>query len=90
MRNRTADQKFAAVLNALRNTKADPAHPTFKGLAAGALEDLLSEHGDELIEKVETEARRNPQFNLLLGGVWQGGMSSEIWRRIQAARLKAW
>lgn len=90
MHRRTADQKFVAILNALRNTKADPEHPTFRDLAAGALEDLLSEHGDELIETVEAEARRNPQFNLLLGGVWQGGMSPEIWCRIQAARLKVW
>lgn len=90
MDKRSADQRFQAILSALKNTKADPAHPTFQNLAAGPLEDLLSDHGAELIEKVETEARRNPSFNLLLGGVWEGGMTKEIWGRVQAARLKVW
>ncbi|WP_310446095.1 DUF6869 domain-containing protein [Thiobacillus sp.] len=90
MDKRTPDQRLQAILNALKNTKADPSHHTFQNLAAGPLEDLLSDHGRDLIEQVETEARRNPNFNLLLGGVWQGGMSEEIWARIQAARLKVW
>jgi hypothetical protein len=54
------------------------------------MEDLLSEHGAEIIERVEVEARRNPSFNLLLGGVWQGGMSKEVWARVQSARLRTW
>jgi hypothetical protein len=52
-------------------------------LSAGPLEDLLAEHGELLIERVEIEARRNPAFASLLGGVWQNSMTDEIWRRVQ-------
>jgi hypothetical protein len=89
-RNRTPEQRFQAILNALRNTKADPAHQTFQNLAARPLEDLLSDHGPEMIERVEAEARRNPAFNLLLGGVWRGDISEDIWSRVEAARLRTW
>ena len=87
---RTPEERFDAILNALSNTRADPSHSTFQQLASGPLEDLLSENGPQLIERIELEARKNPAFNLLLGGVWQGGMSNDIWGRIQAARLKSW
>lgn len=90
MSERSPEQRFEAILNALANTKPDPSHPTFQVLAAGPLEDLLGAHGAVLIERVEVEARRNPAFNLLLGGVWQNEISKEVWARIQAARLKVW
>jgi hypothetical protein len=90
MSERSPEQKLQAILNGLRNTKHDPTHATFQNLAAGPLEDLLGSHGAELIEQVEVEARRNPSFNLLLGGVWQNEISNEVWARIQAARLKVW
>jgi hypothetical protein len=53
-------------------------------LSAGPLEDLLAEHGELAITWVEEEARRNPAFASLLGGVWQNAMSNEIWARVQA------
>lgn len=81
---------YGAILHALKSVPADPANPVFKNLAAGPLEDLLAAHGPVLIEKIETEARRNPAFNLLLGGVWQNTMSPQVWSRIQTARLKVW
>ena len=52
-------------------------------LAAGPLEDLLSFHGKEFIERVEKEAKTNPAFAHLLGGVWQSNMSVDVWDRIQ-------
>src|SRR6476646_10358489 len=48
-------------------------------LAAGPLEDLLALHGPEFIDRVESEAARNPRLNHLLGGVWQNRMLQEIW-----------
>lgn len=90
MKERSPGQRLEAILNAVRNTKPDPAHPTFANLAAGPLEDLLSEHGHSLIERLKVQARQNPSFNLLLGGVWQGGMSNEVWAAVQAMWLKAW
>ena len=53
-------------------------------LAAGPVEDLLAKHGDTFIERVEAEARRDPQFAKLLGGVWKSTMSDAIWDRLQA------
>lgn len=52
-------------------------------LAAGPLEDLLVHHGAEFIERVEQEARRNPRFAHLLGGVWQSSMADDLWRPVQ-------
>ena len=81
---------YSVILLVLKSVAVDPANPVFRNLAAGPLEDLLAAHGSSLIERIETEARRNPTFNLLLGGVWQNTMTPQIWGRIQAARLKVW
>ena len=59
-------------------------------LAAGPLEDLLAFHGPEFIDRVESEAARNPRFNHLLGGVWQNNILDEIWERVQKARREIW
>lgn len=53
-------------------------------LSAGPLEDLLSKHGEAMIGSVENEARSNPSFASLLGGVWQNAMSESVWSRVQA------
>lgn len=55
----------------------------FAVLAAGPLEDLLSFHGVAFIDRVETLARRSPQFASLLGEVWQFQMTDEIWHRVR-------
>ena len=54
-------------------------------LSAGPLEDLLATHGDGFIDRVEGEARKNPQFASLLGGVWQNAMSDELYSRVRSA-----
>lgn len=59
-------------------------------LAAGPLEDLLARQGPEFIDRVEELARRDPQFNYLLGGVWRNTMTDEVWKRVQAARHLVW
>ena len=60
-------------------------------LAAGPLEDLLAKHGDRIIERVELEARRNPRFAMLLGGVWQNVIDDAIWQRVKAVwDLRGW
>ena len=59
-------------------------------LAAGALEDLIANHGATVIERIETEARRSPRFRYTLTGVWpQGNRGTAIWARIEAARIGA-
>ena len=72
---------WEAILEAVSQPRMEPHLGT---LAAGPLEDLLSIHGDRIIERVEREARANPKFAWLLGGVWQHKMSESIWARIQA------
>ncbi len=51
--------------------------------AAGALEDLMSRHGEAFIDRVEAMNRQSPAFRWALGGVWKGGMSNELWERFQ-------
>ncbi|RBP47004.1 hypothetical protein DFR28_1157 [Arenicella xantha] len=59
-------------------------------LSAGPLEDIIHYHGDAFIERIEEQARNDPSFRHLLGGVWRGG-SIEIWNRVIKARnYKSW
>lgn len=75
------EKGWLAILAALQ----DPRQEFGLGnLAAGPIEDLLSFHGNDFIERVETEAKINPKFAWLLGGVWQHTMTDEIWSRIQS------
>jgi hypothetical protein len=62
----------------------------FAVLAAGPLEDLLAYHGSEFIDRVETEARRNPRFRDLLGGVWRNTITDDIWARVEKIRGPGW
>lgn len=55
-------------------------------LSAGPLEDLLVQHGERMIARVEAQAQRDPCFARLLGGVWQNRMADELWRRVLQAR----
>ena len=54
-------------------------------LSAGPIEDLLAKHCEIFIDRVEAEARKDPRFAKLLGGVWQNKMSDAVWKRVQAA-----
>ena len=55
-------------------------------LAAGPVETLLSWHGTQFIDRMEAEARSNPFFRHILGGVWRQDMPDEIWHRVESAR----
>jgi hypothetical protein len=59
-------------------------------LAAGPMEDLLACHGSAVIEKVEQQARTNPAFRHLLGGVWRSRIGEAIWKRVEAVRGEPW
>jgi hypothetical protein len=58
--------------------------------AAGPLEDLLSQHGDKFIDRIEELALRDARFNFLLGGVWKHWTTDDVWQRIEAVRRTAW
>ncbi|BFM14748.1 hypothetical protein R50073_09310 [Maricurvus nonylphenolicus] len=60
-----------------------PSNEVMEILAAGPLEDYLSKLGGVVIEKVEQQAKLDPAFANLLGGVWKNDMSTEVWERVQ-------
>lgn len=74
------EKGWQAILAALQDPHLEAHLGT---LAAGPLEDLLSYHGEAFISRVENEAKSNPKFAWLLGGVWQCQMTDEVWNRIQ-------
>lgn len=58
-------------------------------IAAGPLEDILAYHGNEFIERVETQARRDPNFRKALCGVWGNSRFPHIYGRVHAACNKS-
>jgi hypothetical protein len=54
-------------------------------LAAGPIEDLLSCHGEQFIERFESDAQEDRRMAWALGGAWQFQMSDHIWKRVQLA-----
>jgi hypothetical protein len=63
---------------------------TAAALAAGPIEDLLSNDGLKFIDRIEELARKDPKFNWILGGVWRNDMMEEIWQRVQSIRNHVW
>ena len=61
-----------------------PSKEVLEILSAGPLEDYLGKLGEQAIGRVEALAISNPAFASLLGGVWQGRMTDDIWSRVQA------
>jgi hypothetical protein len=53
-------------------------------IAAGPLEDLIGNHGFQIIDALEVEARQSPKLRRALVGVWQGLTVESIWSRVQA------
>jgi hypothetical protein len=75
------EHAWECILATVKDSRSKP----FLGLlAAGPMEDLLSFHGPVFIERVENEAKINPAFASMLGGVWRFQMSFDIWSRVQA------
>jgi len=51
-------------------------------LAAGPVEDILVQHGDAFIDKVEVKTEKDPNFKKVIMEVWQNEMPSDIWDRV--------
>jgi len=73
-------EAWEVILEILR---INPEEEVLDLLAAGPLENLLSYNGEKVIELVKDRAKLDDNFKNLLGGVWQGGMSNEIWQIVQ-------
>jgi hypothetical protein len=66
------------------------AHSVEQSFAAGPLEKLLSHYGADYIDRVEDLAKKDQQFNYLLGGVWRRNMSKDVWSRLKKVRRDVW
>jgi hypothetical protein len=75
-------EKAWKVIEAIR--QANGSDWNLGNLGAGPLEDLLAEHGDEFIDRIESLARQDAQFRKLLGAVWRNTISEKVWSRIRA------
>jgi hypothetical protein len=84
------DAGLAVILLILERIDPVPTADLFQVLAAGPLEELLVHHGPAIIDRVEQQARDDPRFNLLLGGVWPNAITPEIWLRVQRIRSEVW
>jgi hypothetical protein len=60
----------------------DQSLPTRQGLCAGPIGELLCYHGEYIIPHIERQAKADPSFARLLGGLWQNTMSDAIWNRL--------
>lgn len=80
------EDNWVAILAILTREGSDA---LFGILAAGPLEDLIHGAGPQFIDRIENEARRNPAFRGLLGGVWQSS-TPEVWARVERARGEVW
>ena len=73
-----------AWLAIVQATKEPRFLPYLGNLAAGPLEDLIAQHGDLLMDRVEVLAKQDESFAQLLQGVWQYKMKDKTWARVQA------
>ena len=60
----------------------DQSLPTRQSLA-GLIEELLCFHGESIIPHIQNQAKEDPSFARLLGGVGQNTMPDNIWNRLQ-------
>src|SRR5688572_11040337 len=52
-------------------------------LAAGPLEDLIVNHGRDIIDKIERYAAASARFRETLVGVWRRDIPQDVWARIE-------
>ena len=82
------EEAWPIILEILRRNQSSE---ILEVLSAGPVEDLLAQHGEVFIERVEHEARIDENFAKLLGGVWQNTISDEIYARVQGVWIrKGW
>jgi len=52
-------------------------------VAAGPLEDVIRRAGPQILDRLETQARRDRKFRRSLTGVWGHAQQPEVWARLQ-------
>jgi uncharacterized protein DUF6869 len=81
---------LAAILEVLGRVDGSTPNRLLGVLAAGPLEDLLSCNGDAVVDDIDTLARRDPAFRLLLNGVWDSDIKPSILARLAKYRSDRW
>jgi hypothetical protein len=79
-----------SILEVLARIEGASSNRLLAALAAGPLEDLLTKNGHIVIEQVEVLARRNPDFRLLLNGIWDSTIKPEVLSRLAKYRSRQW
>jgi hypothetical protein len=80
------EERWSLILEMIRRAPDDDC---LGFVAAGPLEDLLSEHGEQLIDRVEERAGQDDRFARTLTNVWQCGMSDLLYARVKALQARA-
>jgi uncharacterized protein DUF6869 len=78
------DDPESAWLVILEIPRLDASDMILANVAAGPVEDLLVEHGNAFIERVEATAKSDPVFRKMLGAVWKRNISDDVWTRLKA------
>ena len=60
----------------------EPDPPVLAAVAAGPLEDLLSNAGPAFMDAIEDLVRRNQRAARMLTGVWRSSIQPDIWQRV--------
>jgi hypothetical protein len=62
-----------------------PSDDALRTFGAGEPEDLIESHGEQLIARIEADARNDDKLRRMLCGAWQTtAMSDALWARIDA------
>jgi hypothetical protein len=77
----TAQQQWAFICAAISMAKFDD---DLGHIAAGPLEHLLWQHGEDFIGLLEQQVAADSKFSRAVTSVWRHGMSDDVWARVQA------
>ncbi len=58
-------------------------------MAAGILEDFIDHHGEQYVDKIVDETKRNSRLSTLLGGVYECSTDT-VWVQIMNVRGDEW
>jgi len=54
-------------------------------VGSGPLEDLLTQHGRDFVDRVIAEIRGNAKFADVVAAVWRNRIPIDVWDKVQAA-----
>jgi len=84
------DLCLASIVEVLSRIDGSTPNRLLPVLAAGPLEDLLAYNGSAVVEQIDSLARRDPAFRLLLNGVWDSSIDPSILDRLAKYRGNRW